>query len=126
MPIIQMSTNIDLTRQDKRSLLLAIAHLVSEVMERPIRDVMVSHTLAEFVMDDSFEPVAFIDFRCLPGVGMDGMMACLSDGMIRILRQYVPINPDRVFLHFLEADPDYAWRFRDGVAACSPCSVTVR
>jgi hypothetical protein len=124
MPIVQISSNVDLSgRQD---LLISIAQLVSEVMEKPIQDVMVSFTAADFAMADSFEPAAFIDFRCLSGLQANGVMARLCQGMVDILRQYAPIDPDRVYVNFFEVRPDGAWRFLDGVPICPKSSSSAR
>jgi phenylpyruvate tautomerase PptA (4-oxalocrotonate tautomerase family) len=123
MPIVQISSNVTLSAQERQDLLLSVARLVSEVMEKPIQDVMVSLTAADFAMAGSFEPAAFIDFRCLSGLQVDGVMARLCHGMLDILRQYAPIDPARVYVNFFEVRPDGAWRFKDGVAVC-PKSAT--
>ena len=74
MPIVQISSNVDLAKHEKQALLLSVARLVSEIMEKPIQDVMVSFTPTDFVMAGNFEAAAFIDFRCLSGLQEDGRM----------------------------------------------------
>ena len=118
MPIVQISSNVDLAKHEKQALLLSVARLVSEIMEKPIQDVMVSFTPTDFVMAGNFEAAAFIDFRCLSGLQEDGRMARLCDELLNILQQYAPIDPARLYLNFFEVCPDYAWRFRNGAAVC--------
>lgn len=126
MPIVQISSNIDLSAQERQDLLISVARLVSQTLEKPIQDVMVSLTQADFVMDGDFGPTAFIDLRCLSGLQADGVMACLCDGLLDILRQYVLIEPSRVYVNFFEVRPEGAWRFRDGVAVCPKSAIGVR
>jgi len=118
MPIVQISANVDLSRQEKQDLLLSAARLVSETMEKPIQDVMVSFTPTDFVMAGNFEAAAFIDFRCISGLQEDGRMASLCEELLDILQQYAPIDPARLYVNFFEVCPDYAWRFRNGAAVC--------
>jgi phenylpyruvate tautomerase PptA (4-oxalocrotonate tautomerase family) len=126
MPIVQISSNVALSTQERQDLLIPIAQLVSEAMEKPIQDVMVSFTAADFAMAGSFEPAAFIDFRCLSGLQADGMMARLCQGMLDILRQYAPVDPARVYINFFEVRPDSAWRFLDGVPVCPKSAGSAR
>jgi phenylpyruvate tautomerase PptA (4-oxalocrotonate tautomerase family) len=126
MPIVQISSNVTLSAQEKQDLLLSVARLVSEVMEKPIQDVMVSFTAADFAMAGSCEPTAFIDLRCLSGLQADGVTARLCQGMLDILRQYAPIDPARVYVNCFEVRPDNAWRFRDGVAVCPKNAIGAR
>lgn len=126
MPIVQISSNVTLSTQGKQDLLTSIARLVSETLEKPIQDVMVSFTAADFAMAGSFEPTAFIDFRCLSGLQADGVMARLCQGMLDILRQYAPIDPARVYVNFFEVRSDSAWRFRDGAAVCPKSAIGAR
>jgi phenylpyruvate tautomerase PptA (4-oxalocrotonate tautomerase family) len=118
MPVVQISLNVALAEQEKHDLLLSIARLVSEIMEKPIRDVMVSLTTADFVMEDSFDPAAFVDLRCLSGLQVEGVTKRLCEGLLDALRRLVPMDSSRVYIHFSEASPEYAWRFLDGVAVC--------
>ena len=123
MPIVQISSNVILSEQEIRDLLLSVARLVSEVLEKPIQDVMVSLTVADFAMNGDLGPAAFIDLRCLSGLHADGVMARLCQGMLGILRQFAPIDPARVYVNFFEVRPDSAWRFRDGVAVCPKSAI---
>lgn len=118
MPILHLRLNVALEGDERRELLSSIAQAVSDVLEKPPEDVMVSLVLADFWMEGNDDPAAFIDFRCLPGL-QDEDMACLSEEIVCALRRFVPIAPQRVFLHFLEACPEGAWRFREGTAVCS-------
>jgi phenylpyruvate tautomerase PptA (4-oxalocrotonate tautomerase family) len=126
MPIVQISSNVALSTQEKEDLLTSVARLVSEAMEKPIQDVMVSFTAAEFAMAGSFEPTAFIDLRCLSGLQVEGMRARLCQGMLDILQQHAPVDPARVYVNFFEVRPDSAWRFRDGVAVCPKSVIGAR
>ncbi|MBN1978020.1 MAG: hypothetical protein JW918_11530 [Anaerolineae bacterium] len=126
MPIVQISSNAALSTQERQDLLLSVAQLVSEVMEKPIQDVMASFTAADFAMAGSCEPAVFIDFRCLSGLQANGVMARLCQGMLDILRQYAPIDSARVYVNFFEVRPDSAWRFRDGVAVCPKNAIGAR
>ncbi len=118
MPVVRISLNVALAGQEKQTLLLSIARLVSEVMEKPIHDVMVSLTTDDFVMGGHSEPAVFIDLRCLSGLRVDGMTKRLCEGMLNVLQQHIPIDPARVYVNFFEVLPEYAWRFCDGVAVC--------
>ena len=126
MPIVQISMNAALVEQERQALLFSVARLVSDVMVKPIRDVMVSLAEADFVMGGNVEPAAFIDFRCLSGLQVDGVMERLCGDMLGILQRYVPIDPSRVYVNFFQVSPEYAWRFRDGVPVCPKSAVGVR
>lgn len=126
MPVVQISLNVALAGQEKQTLLLSVARLVSEVMDKPIHDVMVSLTMADFVMGGNFEPTAFVDLRCLSGLQVEGVTQRLCEGMLTSLRRHVPIDPARVYLNFSEVCPEYAWRFRDGVAVCPKSAASAR
>lgn len=124
MPVVQINCNVALTQPEKQELLAEVARLVAEVMEKPLADVMVALTHADFVMAGSFAPAAFINFRCLSGLQAEGRMARLCTGMCDVLRQYAPLSTDRVYVNFAEVGPEYAWRFRDGVAVCPKSALT--
>ena len=126
MPIVQISLNVDLVKHEKQDLLSSVAQLVSQVMEKPIHDVMVSLTMGDFVMQGGFEPAAFIEFRCLSGLQVDDTMKHLYEGMLGIVQQYAPVDPSRVYVNFFEVRPEHAWRFQDGVAVCPKNTISVR
>jgi phenylpyruvate tautomerase PptA (4-oxalocrotonate tautomerase family) len=126
VPIVQISMNVDLIEQERQGLLFAVARLVSDVMAKPIEDVMVLFIEVDSVMGDSLGSAAFIDFRCLSGLQVDGVRERLCKDMLDILQQYVPIDSSRVYVNFFQVPPEYAWRFRDGVAVCPKSSVSVR
>lgn len=126
MPIVQIKMNVELDTQQKRDLLLSVAEFTAEIMEKPLADVMVFYTLADFVMDGSFSPAAFIDFRCLSGLQENGVTQCLCEGMLKILQRHVTIEPSRIYINFFEVCAEYAWRFRDGVAVCPKSNALVR
>ncbi|MBN2001932.1 MAG: hypothetical protein JXA21_01140 [Anaerolineae bacterium] len=126
MPIVQISLNVNLVEQEKQNLHLSIARLVSEVLEKPLHDVMVSLTMADFAMGGTFEPAAFMDLRCLSGLQGEDVPRRLCEGMLSILRRYVSIDPARVYINFFEVHPECAWRFKDGVAVCPKSSTNAR
>jgi len=126
MPVVQISSNISLTGQEKQALLIAVARLVSKIMEKPIQDVMVALTGADFVMMEDFGPAAFIDIRCLSGLEEEGVKACLCEGLRDVLQQCASLDPDRVYVNFFEVSPDCAWRFRDGVPVCPKIAMDAR
>jgi hypothetical protein len=118
MPIVQINLNVALAEQEKQALLLSVAGMVSDVMAKPFADVMVSLTITDFVMAGNFEPAAFVELRCLSGLDVAGTTKLLCEGLLANLQQHVAINPARVYINFVEACPEYAWRFCDGVAVC--------
>lgn len=126
MPVVQISSNIPLVGQEKQTLLISIAQVVSKIMEKPIQDVMVALTGADFVMMDDFGPAAFIDIRCLSGLQEEGVKARLCEGVRDVLQQYASLDPDRVYVNFFEVSPDCAWRFRNGVPVCPPIAMDAR
>jgi hypothetical protein len=118
VPVVQIQMNVELARQTRQSLLIAVARLVAESMQKPLADVMVFMTYADFVMDGTFAPAAFVDFRCLSGLQEEGVTQCLCEGILKILQQHTAIEPNRLYINFFEVCPEYAWRFRDGMAVC--------
>jgi hypothetical protein len=123
VPVVQINMNVLLDAQQKQSLLLSAARFTAEAMEKPLADVMAFYTHADFVMEGSFSPAAFIDFRCLSGLQENGVTECLCQGMLKILQQHTEIDADRVYINFFEVSAEYAWRFRDGMAVCPKSNV---
>ncbi|MBN1887125.1 MAG: hypothetical protein JW850_04015 [Thermoflexales bacterium] len=126
MPVVQINLNVALAEQDKHDLLLSASRLVSEVLEKPLCDVMVSLTTADFVMAGSFDPAAFVDLRCLSGLQVEGATKRLCQGLLEVLRRLIPIDSSRVYINFAEVCPEYAWRFREGAAVCPKSAIGAR
>ena len=117
MPIIQINLNLPLTPSEKQTILTSAAQLTADAMVKPLRDVMVMLTQADFFMDGSMAPAAFIDFHCISGLSLD-VSRQLCAGYLKSIQQVAALDESRVYVNFVEVKGQHTWRFMYGVAVC--------
>jgi hypothetical protein len=115
--MIQIQINVELDKEKKTDLLLAISKLTSDVMKKPIGDVMALVRMSEIVFGGEKGPAAFIDFRCISGLTPTSARK-LCEGFDNILKDLANIDSSRVYINFMEVSDAHAWRFIDGIAMC--------
>ena len=117
MPIVQLHLNSRLSRAKCQACLHEIAQLVAATLDKPLCDAMVLAHFSQAWLDGSAAPLAFIDFRVISGLTLENSRA-LCQGMAVILRRYIAIASERIYVNFCETEPAYAWRFVAGQAVC--------
>jgi hypothetical protein len=123
MPIIQINVNLPLTSWQKKTVLTSAAQLTADIMEKPLCDVMVMLTQADFFMDGSTDPAVFIDFHCISGLDLD-VSHRLCTGFLNIIQETAELDASRVYINFVKVKGEHAWRFTNGEAVCPESAPT--
>lgn len=118
MPNIIVRTNARLGEENKKEMLVNIAKWTAYIMKKPVSDVMVMYSYNDFIMAETFEPAAFIDFNCVTGFDTEvGKELCI--GINKILSDIVEIESSRIYIKFFEVSNIHAWRFIDNMPVCA-------
>lgn len=117
MPIVMLNTNVEINDDKKEFILCNIAQLVSNLMKKPITDVMVLYSYHYMFMSNSIKPAAFVDFKYISKLDLK-IYASLCSGILDILNQVVDMDPARLYLNFFEVSDIQAWRFIDSIPVC--------
>jgi hypothetical protein len=118
MPIVQVKINLELDTEKKNELILSVSHLVADIMEKPFSDIMVMYSYSDIVMAGSFEPAAFIDFRCISGLN-HMVSKSICEGILSVFKRLmIQIEESRIYINFFEVSKTCAWRFIGNFALC--------
>ncbi len=104
MPIIQIKMNTALGSEEKNKLLTSISQLVANVMEKLPCDIMIMYSYCDIFMGGSFEPAAFVDFRCVSGLNhkvSKSICECILDKLKEVSEN---IEASRVYVNFFEVN----------------------
>jgi hypothetical protein len=124
MPILQLYHNTAISENASRMLTISFPEIVSSVMKKPIKDVMVIICKSDIVFGEIDEPAAFIDFRCINGLSND-IAESLCNKFAILLRDAAFIQPSRIYINFNVVCEEYAWRFVNGFAVCPKSNVKI-
>jgi phenylpyruvate tautomerase PptA (4-oxalocrotonate tautomerase family) len=110
MPLVKISSSVELPA-DKRTLFLAAVSLaVSEVTGKPERYMMVTCDTGSFLLDGTGGPAAYVDIRAIGGL-TPPINAKLSARLCDLLLTWMTIPGDRVYLTFTDL-PATHWGHR--------------
>ena len=112
MPYLRVSTNLDMSDSDKTEFLRQASDMVSQLLAKPERYVLVEVVCQQNVsMAGSTEPAAYVELKSigLPETDTGGLSADLCD----FLKQALGIDPERIYIEFINI-PRHLWGWNRG------------
>lgn len=115
MPICQIKTNSVMSQQKKEDFLKTVCQEISEIVEKPVADVMTMISDEYMQMNNSSETALFAEFRYVKCFNSpeekSEFLKCFADRMLDIFRRYTNVDPHRVYMQFTEMQRDSAWKY---------------
>jgi phenylpyruvate tautomerase PptA (4-oxalocrotonate tautomerase family) len=110
MPLLQLQTSVELTDDQRRELLPALAKIVAESIGKPEQYVMVTVSAAAVLMAGGGGPAAFADVRSIGGLN-GRVNKQIAQKVCALLEQRLGIAPGRVYLNFTDvAAAHWGWQ----------------
>jgi len=98
MPYIKCETNIEIDDTNKESFLINISDFVSKLLSKPSKYIMVSLNQNKLVLDKSFEPVMYIEFK---SIGLqENKCNEYSKSVCEFIESELNIPCDRIYIEF--------------------------
>ena len=107
MPYLKVSTNLNMSENDRNEFLKQASDTVSQLLSKPERYVLVElNTHLNLSMSGSTEPTAYIELKSigLPEQGSAGF----SSEICGFLKQTLKIDPERIYIEFTNV-PRHLW-----------------
>ena len=109
MPLLKLETTVPLPEEKGTQLLAALSNAVASATGKPEQYVMVTVNHSAISMSGKAGDAAFVDVR---GIGeLNGETnGKRSQQICRLLKDYIWIAPDRVYLNFTEVEAgNWGW-----------------
>ena len=117
MPIIQIQSNVKVSRKKIQDLMSQTAQTVSCILEKPLNDVMVFFDPVHIYYSQNSEPAAFIEIICLSGAHIENSRKITCE-LALLLEKQCSIPSDRVYIHIIETPAKNSWRLIQDKAVC--------
>lgn len=103
MPYLKIQTNVSLDNNQKNTLLSRASQLVSEILAKPEKYVVVAYeNNPSMLFDGKNDPLAYLELKSigLPGDSTAGYSQALCD----LVNQELNIDEDRIYIEFANAE----------------------
>ncbi|MDO5559035.1 MAG: phenylpyruvate tautomerase MIF-related protein [Oscillospiraceae bacterium] len=108
MPVVKFTTNVKPDNSEK--LLSDIAQCISEVLDKPLKAVMMMFSQQEFYMNSSSDPAAYIEIFYVGEIDAS-VKTTLTDSLLEIFIKELHVDPYRVYMNLIQNKREDAWRY---------------
>lgn len=117
MPICKIATNYPLNDDEKNKFADEAAIILSELLEKPLKAIMVMINTNYMRMNQSNDTVCFGEFRYVKSYADEAersqFLKQLSDKMFALIQKYTKAEPHRVYMQFTHMKRDDAWKYTE-------------
>lgn len=125
MPVVNIFTNAILYHNCKKPLFQKISIIISDILNKPQKDVMVIMNRSEILFDNSDRASAYLEITCLSGLSIENNYK-ICENLKNCLFDYLRVDSERIYINFREANPECGWRFIDNIARCPASNMSIK
>ncbi len=109
MPMVRLTTNVEIGEAKKTELLSALSKLVAKGIGKPERYVMAIAEGGSIIISGQPGPAAFAEVRSIGGLNAEAN-GRITSGLCSLLKERLAISPERVYVNFLDIPAgDWGW-----------------
>ena len=110
MPLLKLETNVALTDEKRKTLLVSLSKILADSTGKPEQYVMITLSQSAILMSGKPGDAAFVDIRGIGGLSGD-VNRQLSQKLCRLLTESLGVPPNRIYLNFTElAAGNWGWQ----------------
>ena len=110
MPLLKLETNVALTDEKRKTLLVSLSKILADSTGKPEQYVMITLSQSAILMSGKPGDAAFVDVRSIGGLS-SAVNQALSQKICRLLNDALGIPQSRVYLNFSDVDAsNWGWK----------------